>query len=61
MSDRDILSKLKENRTKVIVYSRCMGYHRPIESFNIGKKGEHRQRVFFTEDCCKGKIEATKI
>ena len=26
-----------------------MGYHRPIESFNIGKKGEHKQRVKFTE------------
>jgi hypothetical protein len=27
-----------------------MGYHRPVESFNIGKKAEHRQRRFF-RDC----------
>jgi len=42
-------SKLKEKRTKCIVYTRVMGYHRPVESFNIGKKGEHCQRVKFIE------------
>ncbi|MDE0561861.1 hypothetical protein OU792_17825 [Algoriphagus sp. NF] len=26
-----------------------MGYHRPVESFNIGKKGEHKQRTHFVE------------
>jgi hypothetical protein len=26
-----------------------MGYHRPVESFNIGKKGEHQERKFFVE------------
>jgi hypothetical protein len=26
-----------------------MGYHRPVASFNIGKKGEHAQRRFFRE------------
>jgi len=34
---------------KCLVYTRVMGYHRPVESFNIGKKGEHKQRVHFTE------------
>ncbi len=41
--------KLKNKRTKCIVYTRVMGYHRPVESFNIGKKGEHKQRVQFVE------------
>jgi len=41
--------KLREKRTKCIVYTRVMGYHRPVESFNIGKKGEHQQRVKFIE------------
>ena len=41
--------KLKTKRTKCIVYTRVMGYHRPVESFNIGKKGEHVQRVKFIE------------
>ncbi|MBK7967339.1 MAG: hypothetical protein IPK10_20040 [Bacteroidetes bacterium] len=42
-----------EERTKCLVYTRVMGYHRPVESFNIGKKGEHKQRLHFTErkDC----------
>lgn len=40
---------LQEKRTKCIVYTRVMGYHRPVESFNIGKKGEHHQRVKFLE------------
>jgi hypothetical protein len=27
-----------------------MGYHRPVASFNIGKKGEHHERRFFVEE-----------
>ena len=26
-----------------------MGYHRPVSSFNIGKKGEHAERTPFRE------------
>jgi hypothetical protein len=39
-------------RTKCLVYTRVMGYHRPVESFNIGKKGEHKQRTHFVENSC---------
>ena len=31
------------------VWTRVMGYHRPVASFNIGKKGEHLERRFFDE------------
>lgn len=31
------------------VWTRVMGYHRPVVSFNEGKKGEHEERVFFQE------------
>lgn len=31
------------------VWTRVMGYHRPTESFNIGKKSEHLDRKFFKE------------
>ena len=31
------------------VWTRVMGYHRPVSSFNIGKKGEHAERVPFVE------------
>ena len=35
------------------VWTRVMGYHRPVASFNIGKKGEHRERRFFREACAR--------
>lgn len=31
------------------VWTRVMGYHRPVSSFNIGKKGEHMERTPFQE------------
>lgn len=49
MEKQELLEKNMEKRRKCIVYTRVMGYHRPVESFNIGKKGEHRQRVKFLE------------
>jgi len=49
MKDQEILNKLHEKRSKCIVYTRVMGYHRPVESFNIGKKGEHGEREQFVE------------
>jgi len=49
MKQKKILEELNEKRTKCIVYTRVMGYHRPVESFNIGKKGEHQERKFFLE------------
>ena len=33
------------------VWTRVMGYHRPVASFNLGKKGEHRGRTHFNERC----------
>ena len=36
-------------RTRCEVWTRVMGYHRPVSSFNIGKKGELHERVFFIE------------
>jgi hypothetical protein len=29
------------------VWTRVMGYHRPVASFNTGKKAEHAERLFF--------------
>jgi len=31
------------------VWTRVMGYHRPVSSFNIGKRGEHAERTPFLE------------
>lgn len=38
-----------DERQPCEVWTRVMGYHRPVASFNIGKKGEHHERRFFTE------------
>ncbi|MEY4504301.1 MAG: hypothetical protein RL154_594 [Pseudomonadota bacterium] len=43
----------QDKRVKCIVYTRVMGYHRPIESFNIGKKAEHKERLYFAQNCKK--------
>lgn len=43
--------ELQSKRTKCVVYTRVMGYLRPVESFNLGKKGEHKERVQFVEKC----------
>lgn len=32
------------------VWSRVMGYHRPVSSWNIGKKQEWADREFFREE-----------
>lgn len=50
-----ILTQLEEKRTRCKVYERCMGYHRPVESWNLGKQGEHMERKHFVE-----KIEVCK-
>lgn len=38
-----------EERQKCEIWTRVMGYHRPVENFNIGKKGEHEERLHFNE------------
>jgi len=32
------------------VYSRVVGYHRPISSWNLGKKEEFKDRVVFKQE-----------
>ena len=38
-----------DERQPCEVWTRVMGYHRPVSSFNIGKKGYHAERRFFVE------------
>ena len=40
-------------RQRCEVWTRVMGYHRPVSSFNIGKKGEYFERRFFEERSAK--------
>jgi hypothetical protein len=47
-----------DERQQCEVWTRVMGYHRPVSYFNVGKKGEHEERVHFDESkvtscCCR--------
>lgn len=52
--------KLDNNkRTKCEIWTRAMGYCRPVSNFNKGKKSEFYERKYFTEgatmasmNCC---------
>ncbi|MGC9449418.1 anaerobic ribonucleoside-triphosphate reductase [Cereibacter sphaeroides] len=39
----------ESERTRCEVWTRVMGYHRPVSSFNTGKKGEFAERRPFVE------------
>jgi anaerobic ribonucleoside-triphosphate reductase len=49
LTKEEILKRMEYKRQKCMVYTRVMGYHRPVESFNIGKKSEHKERKYFKE------------
>ena len=36
-------------RTRCEVWTRVMGYHRPVSEYNKGKYSEHRERLHFNE------------
>ncbi|MGY6271540.1 anaerobic ribonucleoside-triphosphate reductase [Achromobacter denitrificans] len=36
-------------RVRCEIWTRVMGYHRPVSSFNTGKQGEFNERRFFVE------------
>ncbi|MBB1093756.1 hypothetical protein HUU61_20990 [Rhodopseudomonas palustris] len=38
-----------EERTHCEVWTRVMGYHRPVSAFNAGKQSEHKERLYFRE------------
>ena len=39
----------QDQRQRCEVWTRVMGYHRPVAVFNPGKQSEHRERQHFTE------------
>lgn len=41
-----------EERTRCEVWTRVMGYHRPVSAFNAGKRSEHQERRHFVEPGC---------
>ena len=45
------ISLTDEERQPCEIWTRVMGYHRPMSSFNTGKKGEFHERQYFSEKC----------
>ncbi len=39
-----------EERQECEIWTRVVGYYRPVSEFNIGKKSEHSERQFFEEN-----------
>jgi hypothetical protein len=38
-----------EERTRCEIWTRVMGYHRPISAFNPGKQAEQAERRYYTQ------------
>ena len=43
------ITLLDTERQRCEIWTRVMGYHRPVASVNIGKQGEVHERQYFTE------------
>ena len=55
MTDNEILSNNEAQRQPCEVYTRVMGYFRPVSHYNKGKQSEFNDRKWFTEEKVKGK------
>ncbi len=52
MSENTRATPLQDHeRQRCEVWTRVMGYHRPVSEFNPGKQSEHRERQHFVEQC----------
>ena len=49
-----------DERQRCEVWTRVMGYYRPVSQFNLGKKSEHRERLHFKEEPTK-KLEPSEV
>ncbi len=49
MSTAPAIELKDEQRTRCEIWTRVMGYHRPVTSFNPGKQSEYADRQFFCE------------
>ena len=47
-------------RQKCEVFSRSMGYIRPIDNFNTGKRAEFEERKTFTEENALNKLKKNR-
>lgn len=59
MSDKTAAAALHDHeRQRCEVWTRVMGYHRPVSEFNAGKQAEHGERRHFAEPDCERPVHA---
>ncbi|HLV28011.1 MAG TPA: anaerobic ribonucleoside-triphosphate reductase [Burkholderiaceae bacterium] len=49
MTTQTTVTLSDDERQPCEIWTRVMGYHRPVSSFNIGKQGEFHERRYFSE------------
>lgn len=49
MTEEKKITLQDEERQPCEVWTRVMGYFRPVEAFNVGKKSEYAERVCFSQ------------
>ena len=47
--NKTVIELKDEERTRCEIWTRVMGYHRPVSSWNKGKQAEHQERCYFRE------------
>lgn len=62
-NDQQDIALLMSKRSKCEIWTRVMGYHRPVSQYNVGKKSEYYSRLYFnqadtmrgasSDNCCK--------
>lgn len=51
---------LDSERQKCEIWTRVMGYYRPIENYNLGKRSEYKERKCFKEVSCEDTNNCSK-
>ncbi|MGN7613058.1 anaerobic ribonucleoside-triphosphate reductase [Magnetococcales bacterium HHB-1] len=54
-TEQDTITLSDDERQPCEVWTRVMGYHRPVSAFNPGKQSEYAERKMFKESSITGK------
>ena len=60
METKNIVLK-DEERTRCEIWTRVMGYYRPVSAFNKGKQSEYFDRKYFNEKCTTKFVEQKAV
>ena len=61
MENKTNITLSDDERQPCEVWTRVMGYFRPVSAFNIGKKSEYAERVCFKEKIAMAHVNTMDI